>query len=118
MKKRSSRNSACVCEPTLGVDPNEVAFSGNRLSDDFQNLNRNERALTLNLKIPEGLNILNRLLAAADGLKLEIDRDGFGSRKAFQHRTKRHFLADTTLLEAAIGLPHDLALALIDLDPA
>lgn len=53
-------------EPPLGVDPNEVAFSGNRLGGDFQNLNRNKRALTLNLKTPDGLKILKRLIASAD----------------------------------------------------
>ncbi len=53
-------------EPPIGVDPNEVAFSGNRLGGDFQNLNRNKRALTLNLKTPEGLEILKRLIASAD----------------------------------------------------
>jgi len=53
-------------EPPLGVDPNEATFSGNRLGGDFQNLNRNKRALTLNLKTPEGLKILKRLIASAD----------------------------------------------------
>ncbi len=33
-------------------------FAGNRLGGDFQNLNRNKRALTLNLKKPEGLEVI------------------------------------------------------------
>jgi len=53
-------------EPPPGVDPNEAMFAGNRLGGDFQNLNRNKRSLTLNLKKPEGLAVLNRLVADAD----------------------------------------------------
>ena len=40
-------------EPPAGVDPNEAMFAGDRLGGDFQNLNRNKRSLTLNLKKPE-----------------------------------------------------------------
>lgn len=53
-------------EPPPGVDPNEGMFAGNRLGGDFQNLNRNKRAMTLNLKTPEGLEVLKRLIAEAD----------------------------------------------------
>ncbi|NLD71064.1 MAG: CoA transferase [Limnobacter sp.] len=53
-------------EPPPGVDPNEAMFAGNRLGGDFQNLNRNKRSLTLNLKKPEGLAVLKRLIADAD----------------------------------------------------
>jgi len=53
-------------EPPPGVDPNEAMFAGNRLGGDFQNLNRNKRSLTLNLKRPEGLAVLRRLVADAD----------------------------------------------------
>lgn len=53
-------------EPPPGVDPNETMFAGNRLGGDFQNLNRNKRALTLNLKKPEGLEVFKRLVADAD----------------------------------------------------
>lgn len=53
-------------EPPAGVDPNEGMFASNRLGGDFQNLNRNKRALTLNLKKPEGVDILKRLVATAD----------------------------------------------------
>jgi len=34
-------------EPPPGVDPNEALFASNRRGGDFQNLNRNKRALTL-----------------------------------------------------------------------
>jgi crotonobetainyl-CoA:carnitine CoA-transferase CaiB-like acyl-CoA transferase len=53
-------------EPPPGVDPNEGMFAGNRYGGDFQNLNRNKRALSLNLKKPEGMAVLRRLLADAD----------------------------------------------------
>jgi crotonobetainyl-CoA:carnitine CoA-transferase CaiB-like acyl-CoA transferase len=53
-------------EPPPGVDPNEGMFAGNRLGGDFQNLNRNKRALTLNLKKPEGLAVFKRLVEDAD----------------------------------------------------
>ena len=53
-------------EPPPGVDPNEAMFADNRMGGDFQNLNRNKRSLTLNLKKSEGLAILKKLLRQAD----------------------------------------------------
>ena len=53
-------------EPPAGVDPNEAMFAANRSSGDFQNLNRNKRSLTLNLKKPGGLEVLRRLVKNAD----------------------------------------------------
>ena len=53
-------------EPPRGVDPNEGMFSANRMSGDFQNLNRNKRSLTLNLKKPAGLDVFRRLVKDAD----------------------------------------------------
>lgn len=53
-------------EPPPGIDPNEGMFSGDRMSGDFQNLNRNKRSLTLNLKKPEGLAVFKRLVLDAD----------------------------------------------------
>ncbi|MCW0209436.1 CoA transferase [Achromobacter veterisilvae] len=53
-------------EPPPGVDPNEAMFAADRWSGDFQNLNRNKRSLTLNLKTPEGLEVFRRLAAEAD----------------------------------------------------
>ena len=41
---------------------------GPRHGPDFQNLHRNKRSLTLNLKAPEGLAILKRLAEKADVL--------------------------------------------------
>lgn len=53
-------------EPPPGVDPNEAMFAGNRMGGDFQNLNRNKRSLTLNLKKPEGIEVFKRLVKDAD----------------------------------------------------
>lgn len=53
-------------EPPPGIDPNEAMFAADRWSGDFQNLNRNKRSLTLNLKKPEGREVFLRLVATAD----------------------------------------------------
>ena len=53
-------------EPPPGVDPNEVLFQGKRQGGDFQNLNRNKRSMTLNLKKPGALAILMKLVETAD----------------------------------------------------
>lgn len=53
-------------EPPPGVDANDNMFVDSREGGDFQNLNRNKRSLTLNLKTPEGIKILQRLVRGAD----------------------------------------------------
>ncbi len=53
-------------EPPKGVDPNEAMFAANRSGGDFQNLNRNKRSLTLNLKKPGALEIFMKLVETAD----------------------------------------------------
>jgi crotonobetainyl-CoA:carnitine CoA-transferase CaiB-like acyl-CoA transferase len=52
-------------ESPPGVDPNEN-MSGPRHGYDMQNLHRNKRSLTLNLKTAEGKEILRRLIGTAD----------------------------------------------------
>ncbi|MBT5108586.1 MAG: CoA transferase, partial [Rhodospirillaceae bacterium] len=42
------------------------ALGGDRHGPDFQNLHRNKRSLTLNLKDPDGLTIFKRLVEKAD----------------------------------------------------
>jgi len=53
-------------EPPPGVDPNEGLFSANRAGGDFQNINRNKRSMTLNLKKPGARDLLLRLVEKAD----------------------------------------------------
>lgn len=53
-------------EPPPGIDPNEAMFAANRRGGDFQNINRNKRSMTLNLKKPGALDILLRLVKDAD----------------------------------------------------
>jgi len=52
-------------EPPDGVDPNE-GMSGPRDGYDMQNLHRNKRSLTLNLKTPEGRAVFMKLVESAD----------------------------------------------------
>ena len=44
----------------------DSGLGGERHGPDFQNLHRNKRSLTLNLKAPEGVEILRRLVAQSD----------------------------------------------------
>ncbi len=48
--------------------PEETAEVGSRNSSDFQNLHRNKRSITLNLKHPQAVEILKRLAEQADVL--------------------------------------------------
>ena len=52
-------------ESPPGVDPNEN-MGGPRDGPDMQNLHRNKRAMTLNLKLPQGREVLYRLVKTAD----------------------------------------------------
>jgi formyl-CoA transferase len=52
-------------ESPPGVDANE-GMGGPRNGPDFQNLHRNKRAMTLNLKLPEGREVFTRLVKNAD----------------------------------------------------
>jgi len=49
-----------------GASPEDDPLGGERTSADFQNLHRNKRGMTLNLKEPEGLAIFKRLAADTD----------------------------------------------------
>jgi len=51
--------------PDDGGDDSE-AVGGARHSSDFQNLHRNKRAMTLNLKHPRGVELMRRMVARAD----------------------------------------------------
>jgi crotonobetainyl-CoA:carnitine CoA-transferase CaiB-like acyl-CoA transferase len=52
-------------ESPPGVDPNEN-MGGPREGPDMQNLHRNKRAMTLNLKLPQAREVLHRLVKTAD----------------------------------------------------
>jgi crotonobetainyl-CoA:carnitine CoA-transferase CaiB-like acyl-CoA transferase len=52
-------------ESPPGVDPNE-AMGGPRHGPDMQNLHRNKRSMTLNLKLPQARGVLERLVKTAD----------------------------------------------------
>jgi len=52
-------------ESPPGVDPNEN-MGGPRDGPDMQNLHRNKRAMTLNLKVPAAREVLTRLVKTAD----------------------------------------------------
>lgn len=52
-------------EAPPGIDPNE-GMSGARDSSDMENLHRNKRSVTLNLKTQAGLDVLKRLVRTAD----------------------------------------------------
>ncbi len=52
-------------ESPPGVDANE-GMGGPRAGPDFQNLHRNKRAMTLNLKLPQGREVFARLARTAD----------------------------------------------------
>ena len=49
-----------------GTDTKGGGLGGARSGPDFQNLHRNKRAITLNLKKPEGVEVFKRLAARAD----------------------------------------------------
>src|SRR3954467_9373845 len=52
-------------ESPPGVDPNE-GMGGPRDGPDMQNLHRNKRSMTLNLKLPEAREVFSRLVKTAD----------------------------------------------------
>jgi formyl-CoA transferase len=52
-------------ESPPGIDANED-MGGPRSGPDFQNLHRNKRSITVNLKSPDGLEILKKLVRIAD----------------------------------------------------
>jgi crotonobetainyl-CoA:carnitine CoA-transferase CaiB-like acyl-CoA transferase len=54
-------------EPPDGASVND-SVSDERLGYDMQNLHRNKRSLTLNLKIPEGRTVFMRLVETADAV--------------------------------------------------
>jgi crotonobetainyl-CoA:carnitine CoA-transferase CaiB-like acyl-CoA transferase len=74
-------------ESPPGVDPNDD-MGGPRDGSDFQNLHRNKRAMTLNLKLAEGREILYRLVRTAD-VVVENFRPDVKDRLGFDYETLR-----------------------------
>jgi crotonobetainyl-CoA:carnitine CoA-transferase CaiB-like acyl-CoA transferase len=72
-------------ESPPGVDPNDD-MGGPREGPDFQNLHRNKRAMTLNLKSDEGQEILYRLVRTAD-VVVENFRPDVKDRLGFDYAT-------------------------------
>ncbi|MDB5915140.1 MAG: frc 8, partial [Ramlibacter sp.] len=75
-------------EPPPGVDANDNMFVDSREGGDFQNLNRNKRSLTLNLKRPEGLALFKRLVKTAD-VVVENWRPDVKTRLGLDYETLR-----------------------------
>ena len=63
-----------------------VEYGDSRHGSDFQNLHRNKRSLTLNLKKPEGVALLKRLVESADVL-VENFRPGVKHRLGIDYET-------------------------------
>lgn len=74
-------------EAPPGVDPNEN-MSGPRHGYDMQNLHRNKRSLTLNLKRPEGREVFLRLVKNAD-VVVENFRPDVKDRLGIDYETLR-----------------------------
>jgi len=72
-------------ESPPGVDPNE-SMGGPRDGPDMQNLHRNKRSLTLNLKLPEAREVFERLVKSADVL-VENFRPDVKERLGFDYAT-------------------------------
>ena len=66
----------------------EFGLGGPRHGPDFQNLHRNKRSLTLNLKVPDGLAIFRRLAAGAD-VVVENYRPGVKHRLGIDYESVR-----------------------------
>ena len=57
---------ANVIKIEMPVTSQEGQLGGPRSGSDFQNLHRNKRAMSLNLKTPEGLEVFKKLVSEAD----------------------------------------------------
>ncbi|MDP1717771.1 MAG: CoA transferase, partial [Burkholderiales bacterium] len=74
-------------EPADVGDDNSSPFD-KRDDADFQNLHRNKRSITLNLKKPEGLEVFKRLAAKAD-VVVENFRPGVKHRLGIDYDSLR-----------------------------
>lgn len=74
-------------EPPESIDKSK-GMGGARHGPDYQNIHRNKRAITLNLKDPEGIALLKRLAAKADVL-IENYRPDVKSRLGIDYESLR-----------------------------
>ncbi len=74
-------------EAPAGADPND-GMNGPRDGYDMQNLHRNKRTVSLNLKAPEGKSVLRRLVETAD-VVVENFRPGVKDRLGLDYETLR-----------------------------
>jgi crotonobetainyl-CoA:carnitine CoA-transferase CaiB-like acyl-CoA transferase len=74
-------------EPPESIDKSK-GMGGARHGPDYQNIHRNKRAITLNLKDPEGIALLKRLAAKADIL-IENYRPDVKSRLGIDYESLR-----------------------------
>ena len=65
-----------------------VEYGDSRRGADFQNLHRNKRSMTLNLKKPEGVTLLKRMVGLAD-VVVENFRPGVKHRLGIDYETLR-----------------------------
>jgi len=65
-------------------------YTGGRESSDFQNLHRNKRSMTLNLKAPEGLEVFLKLVETAD-VVVENYRPDVKNRLGIDYASLRKF---------------------------
>jgi len=79
---------ADVIKVEMPIDSEEDGLGGSRQGPDFFNLHRNKRSITLNLKTPEGVEILKRLAETADVL-IENYRPDVKKRLGIDHETMR-----------------------------
>ena len=77
---------ANVIKIEMPVTNQDGQLGGPRAGPDFQNLHRNKRAMTLNLKTPEGLDLVKRLAAKAD-VMLENFAPGVIERLGLDYET-------------------------------
>ena len=77
-----------LIEPPLETGKNRAGLTGTRHEFDFQNLHRNKRSLTLNLKDPEGKAMFLRLAEKADVI-IENFRPGVKHRLGIDYDAVR-----------------------------
>jgi crotonobetainyl-CoA:carnitine CoA-transferase CaiB-like acyl-CoA transferase len=72
------------------TDDGGLAGPGGRKGSDFQNLHRNKRSMTLDLKTPQGIEILKKLVESADVL-IENFRPDVKTRLGIDYASLRPF---------------------------